>query len=168
MVGIFVRVKGAVETEIALRKITKRLGNPADPFRVIAEDFADMEGAAFAAGGKIAGLAGWAKLRPYTIADKQRNNYPSAILVRTGRLKASLTNVSNPDFSFRLLSNKSLEIGTRVHYAKYLKKGRKNMKKRNAARVPRSKAKVYGAIFRRYAVTGKLGKNARTIDFSVR
>jgi len=154
--GIHVRVLNIAKVEKHVIGIAMRSKSPMKIFETIADDFAKFEGTVFESGGAVHGMRGWAKLKPSTLRYKRAHNFPSAILVRTGRLRNSLTSRSNKEFVFRVIGNKSLQIGTKVSYSKILKAGRKGrMAKRNPIRIPRIKQKAWGLMFKRFVVKNK-------------
>lgn len=76
-----------------------------------------------------AGSGGWARLAMAYAAWKSRRFPGKKILERTGRLRASLTKSSHPDFIFKK-SKLSMVIGTKVPYARFHQRGTRQMRSR--------------------------------------
>jgi len=164
--NLVVRVFNALKMTKELRAIAKAADNPSGVFETIMKDFAQYERSVFIKGGAVHGLKGWAKLKPSTLANKKAQGYSSRILVRTGELEQSLTQPGHKHFKFRIIGKTSMEIGTTIPYAEILKKGIKGrMAARNPIRIPKVKVKAWGAMFKRYVLSG--GKTGNANDASL-
>jgi len=75
---------------------SERLQNLEPVWRQIAKDLMELEAQIFATQGGIIGKT-WAPLSPKTVRQKQRKGFPLEPLVRTGRLRASLTDESSSE-----------------------------------------------------------------------
>jgi phage gpG-like protein len=80
----------------AVDTLSERVQNFEPIWRQIAKDLMELEERIFATQGSVIGKP-WAPLSPKTIRQKQRKNLPLEPLVRTGRLKASLTDESSDE-----------------------------------------------------------------------
>ena len=78
----------------AVDTLSERVQNFEPVWRQIAKDLMELEEQIFATQGSVIGRP-WAPLSPKTIRQKQRKGFPLEPLVRTGRLKASLTDESS-------------------------------------------------------------------------
>jgi len=78
----------------AVDTLSERVLNLEPVWRQIAKDLMELEAQIFATQGSVIGKP-WAPLSPKTIRQKQRKNFPLEPLVRTGRLRASLTDESS-------------------------------------------------------------------------
>jgi phage gpG-like protein len=74
----------------AVDTLSERVQNFEPVWRQIAKDLMELEEQIFATQGSVIGKP-WAPLSPKTIRQKQRKGFPLEPLVRTGRLRASLT-----------------------------------------------------------------------------
>jgi len=74
----------------AVDTLSERVLNLEPVWRQIAKDLMELEVQIFATQGSVIGRP-WAPLSPKTIKQKQRKGFPLEPLVRTGRLRASLT-----------------------------------------------------------------------------
>lgn len=136
--------------------IKKKLYDFRPVFKWIAEDFAKSQGTMFRKRGAISGYQKWADLDPKTIARKRGKN-KRKILQDTGKLYRSLTNTSDGDF-VATYNRKSLEIGTKVPYAKYHMTGTQNMPQRSLFRVAEKRRRSWTSKILRYAVSKKMPK----------
>ena len=152
MLKILAKISGAKEVEREVSAISKRSSNPTNVFKFIMQDFANYETEVFSSGGAVHGLRMWPKLKPETVRKKGH----SLILLHDNHLVNRLTNPSDPNFEFRIINKKTMEIGTSVPYANILKKGIKGrMAKRNPIRIAPIKRKAWGAMFLRFIKDGK-------------
>jgi len=78
----------------AVDTLSERVLNLEPVWRQIAKDLMELEAQIFATQGSVIGRP-WAPLSQKTIRQKQRKNLPLQPLVRTGRLRASLTDESS-------------------------------------------------------------------------
>jgi hypothetical protein len=78
----------------AVDTLSERVQNFEPVWRQIAKDLMELEEQIFATQGSVIGKP-WAPLSPKTIRQKQRKGFPLEPLVRTGRLRASLTDESS-------------------------------------------------------------------------
>jgi phage gpG-like protein len=80
----------------AVDTLSERVQNFEPVWRQIAKDLMELEEQIFATQGSVIGRP-WAPLSPKTIRQKQRKGFPLEPLVRTGRLRASLTDESSDE-----------------------------------------------------------------------
>jgi phage gpG-like protein len=80
----------------AVDTLSERVQNLEPVWRQIAKDLMELEEQIFATQGSVIGRP-WAPLSPKTIRQKQRKGFPLEPLVRTGRLRASLTDESSDE-----------------------------------------------------------------------
>jgi phage gpG-like protein len=80
----------------AVDTLSDRILNLEPVWRQIAKDLMELETQIFASRGAIIGRP-WAPLSPKTLQQKQRKGFPLDPLVRTGRLKASLTDETSDE-----------------------------------------------------------------------
>ena len=78
----------------AVDTLSERVQNLEPVWRQIAKDLMELEAEIFATQGAAIGQP-WAPLSPKTVRQKQRKGFPLDPLVRTGRLRASLTDESS-------------------------------------------------------------------------
>jgi len=78
----------------AIDTLSERILNLEPVWRQIAKDLMELETQIFATQGAVIGKP-WAPLSQKTIRQKQRKGFPLEPLVRTGRLRASLTDESS-------------------------------------------------------------------------
>lgn len=113
-------LNGIEEYSASLRRIRDRASNERSMFRGLVARFKDSEKKIFASQGQALGRR-WRALSPEYAQAKARQ-YPGApILVRTGRLRASLT--EKPIVRFR---GNTMEVGTNVPYSEYHQRGMGN------------------------------------------
>lgn len=146
-----------VDADATLRSFgiyLKNLKNMRGIFGEIAKDFATAEGTVFRNQGRTAGFEKWAPLNPDYAARKKAEGYGSKILIRTGALKSSLTNTSDPGF-FIKSTPRSMEIGTRAPYAKFLHNGAEYMPPRSPIRIGARRKKKWGNMILRHLVNTK-------------
>ena len=136
-----------------------RISDMSPVWEYIADDFATKEGTVFKRGGASSGFDKWAPLKQSTIDRKLSSPYKknaSRILVRTGNLRASLTQRSHSNFIFR--SNRSyMEIGTSVKYAGIHDKGdpRSGLPQRTLIRIPDKVKRKWNSVILRHLVNTK-------------
>jgi len=80
----------------AVDTLSERVHNFEPVWMQIAKDLMELEEQIFATQGSVIGKP-WAPLSPKTIRQKQRKGFPLEPLVRTGRLRASLTDESSDE-----------------------------------------------------------------------
>jgi len=80
----------------AVDTLSERITNLEPVWGQIAKDLMELEAQIFATQGSIIGKP-WAPLSPKTVRQKQRKGFPLEPLVRTGRLRASLTDESSEE-----------------------------------------------------------------------
>ncbi len=98
----------------------------------------------------------WAALAPITIADRQRKGYPAGpILVRSGRLKDSLTKPGAPGQVLRI-GPRSIRYGSSVKYYRYHQYGTRNMPARKMMLLQRQDGSQISRIINTYIRTGEV------------
>jgi len=128
-----------------LRGRSRRAQNLRPAWDVIREDFYTHENSLFAAEGQVGAFGPWTPLNPEYARRKQREGFSSAILVRTGRLVASLTNFHSGDSIYRP-SAQAVEIGTAVPYAAFHDEGTRNMPAREPIRIDEDTEQRWASI----------------------
>lgn len=125
---IQIKTKGIEDVEMTLRETGERGGNLTPAWKKIIELFTRQEKQVFDKQGP-----GWEPLNPHFAAHKAAQGYKSRILVQTGRLRMSVTDIASNDFVSRIRP-RGVEIATKVPYAKYHEKGTKHMPARSLRR----------------------------------
>jgi len=151
-----VSVIGAKKVIDILNGMQDRAKNPRESFFAIADEFAKHEGTVFNQQGAVEGFAGWAPLSPNYVAEKAAEGYGSRILIRTGKLRMSLTDKTDANFVFRL-TPKRLVIGTSVPYAKFHRRGTSNMPAREPIRITQALRKRWSEIMRNFVIFARKG-----------
>jgi len=123
------------------------------------DDFLQGEKSVFAAEGNAGsptremGSSGswgpWAPLNPDYAARKQAQGYGTKILVRTGRLKGSLTERSHADAVFQP-RELGMSLGTRVPYAGYHQTGTSRMPAREPIRINEAQARRWMRLIQKF------------------
>ena len=96
---------------------------------------------------------GWPPLADATLAEKAASGFPAQILVRTGALRASLTE-SGGSGTVREVRFGVLEFGTSLPYAKYAL-GTKRQPSRPLIKLRRSDTAKLASILTEYIVKGR-------------
>lgn len=108
-------VAGEKQIEREILRTGRYAGDATPAFRAIGELLIDETATQFATeGGHASG--GWAKLKPATVAFKQRHGFRPQILQMTGDLLSSLTERHSSNMVFEP-SHNELIFGTRLPYA---------------------------------------------------
>lgn len=113
--GLAIDIDGVERTLFRLKRTRIRLGDLRPAFNEIIDEFASINKQAFAQGGHP-GLGAWEPLNENYVAFKAAHGFSTRILVKTGRLEASLTQPDHSEFIKRK-HKKSLVLGTEVPYA---------------------------------------------------
>lgn len=113
-------LNGVAEYSARLRRIRDRASNERTMFRGLVARFKNSERRIFQTQGAALGSP-WRPLSPEYAQAKQRDYPGQPILVRTGRLRESLT--ERPTVRFR---GNTMEIGTNVPYSQYHQRGMGN------------------------------------------
>lgn len=142
-------VDGVPQINRALGVLAKRVKDLRPAWQEIIEDFAKSEETLFQRQGNVGGLGRWAPLNPDYAARKRAQGFGSKILVRTGRLKRSLTNPHHGEFISKVRPL-SLTMGTRVPYAKYHQRGTSKMPRREPIRLAETTKRRWTRIIQRY------------------
>ena len=102
--------------------------------------------------GEGAGVWGsWTPLNPVYAARKLAQGYGTKILVRTGRLKESLTQRSGADAVFEI-GPKALAMGTKVPYAGYHQTGTRRMPAREPLRISEVQARHWSRLVHKFLI----------------
>lgn len=131
--------RGWVEARRRLMEMKLRAGNLLPAWDELLDWWAQQNRLHFTSRGQR-WLTPWPPLADATIAEKIRLGYPTAPLVRTGRMRSQL--VSRP-LGFERLSQTSVIAGTRLERAVFHQRGTKYMPRRqlvNAPQVTREQA----------------------------
>ena len=123
-----------------------------DDFLDREEDVFDSEGGSGSKPREMGGGAwgGWAPLSPSYAAQKAAEGFGNRILVRTGRLKASLT--SRGAGSVFRSDAKSMAVGTSVPYAGYHQTGTRKMPKREPIRVSEAAVRHWTRLIQKFVL----------------
>ncbi len=160
MLGIGFEVAGIAQVSRVLAVSAARVKDLSGAFEQIAEDFHKGERRVFAVQGAVgeapseSGVGTWEKwadLNPDYAAWKRKKGFGTKILVKTGRLRASLA-LADFDGSIQVINKLSLELGTSVPYAQYHQTGTKNkdgslrMPKREPIRITKKRARFWVSL----------------------
>lgn len=124
----------------------------------IYDDFLRRESVVFAAEGNVGsksremggGAWGpWAPLDPMYAARKRAKGFGSKILVRTGRLRDSLTTRGSADAVFEP-SPLGMAVGTKTPYAGYHQTGTRHMPKREPVRISEAQARLWVRLIQKF------------------
>lgn len=107
---LIITVEGAEQISFAIDTLSEKVSDLTPVWRDIAKDLMEWEAEIFESQGAAIGRS-WAPLSPKTIRQKQRKGYPLAPLIRTGRLKASLTQEGAEDMIL-IIEPTSLTFGS--------------------------------------------------------
>ncbi len=113
-------VAGDLQLQRSFSRFTEDVKDYSPAFREMSVDFFKGEEKQFATEGR-SGSGGWSPLAPSTLEYKRLRGYPPDILVRTGRLKNSLAQISGD--TIRDVEPLTLRLGSRVPYGIYHQKG---------------------------------------------
>lgn len=164
MLGLSFEVAGVVQVSRVLAISAERVTDLIPAFERIADDFTKGEKRVFVAEGAVgeapseSGVGTWVKwkeVNPKYAAWKRKKGFGSKILVKTGKLKASLTDAS-AEGHIRVINKLNLEIGTAVPYAGYHQTGTKNkdgslrMPKREPIRITKKQARFWVSIINKF------------------
>lgn len=87
--------------------------------------------------GSVAGWPGWSYVNEAYGRRKLAQGYGSRILVRTGRLRDSMTQIGHANY-VRRITPSQLVVGTNVRYAAFHEWGTKNMPARSLTRLTKA------------------------------
>ena len=164
MLGLSFEVAGVAQVSRVLAISAERVTDLIPAFEKIADDFTKGEKKVFIKEGAVgeatseSGVGTWVKfidLNPEYAALKLKKGFGSKILVRTGKLKGSLTD-SSGEGHIRVINKLNLEIGTSVPYAGYHQTGTKNkdgslrMPKREPLRITKKQARFWVSIINKF------------------
>ena len=93
---LIITIEGEKEIAFAIDTLSDKVTDLSPVWQQISKDLMEWEDEIFATEGIAIGHP-WAPLSPKTIRQKQRKGFPLKPLIRTGRLKASLTEQSSDD-----------------------------------------------------------------------
>lgn len=137
-------------------QMSVRAENFAPVFRWVMVQLAAEHAKLFATNGLASGTA-WEPLHQDTVAWKIANGYgANGILVRTGDLKSSLTNLNSGRGAVREIDRKHAVFGTDVAYARYHFYGTRRMPERKPLFVPEFFAWRTGQAAAKHIVHGKI------------
>lgn len=108
-------VTGADEVVLKMQQMARRVQYPRPAWERVADAFGRFMKRQFETGGASAGKA-WAPLDPAYMRWKVDRGFAPDILVRTGRLKRSLT---ERPFGVETFTRDGVTLGTDVEYAKF-------------------------------------------------
>lgn len=150
---IAVEISGVRQLNRALGVVASAVKDLRPVWEDIYEDFLRRERTLFARQGNVgspsrevgatSGVWGpWAPLNPEYAARKRAMGYGSRILVRTGRLRDSLTQRGHVDAVFSA-SPKSMALGTGTPYAGYHQTGTSRMPRREPLRISEAQSRAW-------------------------
>lgn len=113
----------------------------------IRDDFTVETTRSFATRGRSTGHA-WKALTPAYAAWKQAHYPGRPLMIRTGRLSRSLTDVNNRNFIFSRKSGMRLILGSRVKYGGYHQRGTQRLPARSLFILNRTIAKRWATLLR--------------------
>jgi phage gpG-like protein len=154
MLVVTVEQTSLAETHRYLSGVEGRVSDLRPAMEEISEDFYRHEERAFGTEGSILRSGKWAPLSPRYAAWKARHYPGRTILVRTGKLKASLTQ-PGAEGAIREVTEDGLEIGTSISYARYHQWGTGRMPARLVIDPPPVVVEGWVQIVERY-VEGQL------------
>ncbi len=159
MLGLSFEVAGVAQVSRVLAISAERVKDLIPAFEQIADDFYKGERRVFVAEGAVGEAPSesgvgtwqvWAPLNPEYAAWKRKKGFGTKILVKTGKLKASLTS-SNDDGSIRVINKLSMELGTSVPYAKYHQTGtNRGLPKREPLRITKRQARFWVQLINKF------------------
>jgi len=158
LLGLNFEVAGVQQVSRVLAISAERVTNLIPVFERIADDFYKGERRVFVTQGAVGAATEesgvgtwekWADLNPAYAAWKRKKGFGTKILVKTGKLKGSLTE-PGADGSIKVINKLSLEIGTSVPYAGYHQRGTGKMPKREPLRVTRKQARLWVSMINKF------------------
>lgn len=152
MAGAFVlqfRVDGDVQLARGFSRFADDVKDLSDAFREIAKDFHEGEQKQFETKGAY-GVGGWQALAPTTIERKERGGYPMDILVRSGKLKRTLTGKTVG--SIEEVRPLELRVGTEVPYAIFHQRSTRHMPARPVIKLPEEQKTRWHKIIHKWLV----------------
>jgi len=128
-------------------------------FRWVFLELSEAHSRQFASQGAAGGFP-WKPLDPQYASWKLENYGANGILVRSGALRDSLTNLNSTRGAVRDIDAKKATFGTEVEYAHYHWTGTRKMPSRKPLFVPRTFADRTAFMVGRYIVDGQDGLTA--------
>lgn len=151
MLGLTFEVIGVPQVARVLGVQAKAVRNLTPVWDDLAADFRQREKTVFGNEGAVQGWSKWQELAEGYASWKQAHGYSSAILVRTGDLKSSLT-TSGKGHVF-VKAPLRMEIGTSIPYAKYHQSPQPRQRSKSGkVRLPRREPIRVTAALRRHWV----------------
>jgi phage gpG-like protein len=129
-----ISVQGVQATVRRLLKVGDAAKNPKPALQAMEKALASEQEKVFDKEGEAPGFPGWRPLNPTYSARKVKDGFRGKILVRSGKLRMSVSNAQDSNFVSRIRPQ-SIEVGTRLNHANFHQYGTKNMPARSVIRV---------------------------------
>lgn len=143
---------GDTQVERTIDRTLDRTDDATPAWDAIADSLARAERRQFDSEGGYAS-GGWAPLSPRYAAWKERHYPGRPILVRTGRLRASLT---ERPLGVEVIRPHSAILGSHVPYGLHHQRGGGRLPRRRPVELPESVRRQWVQIVQRWIVTGKV------------
>lgn len=151
LLGFFMEVDGVPQVARVLGVKADAVKDLRPVWDDIADDFRKREGQLWASEGSVQGMGGWVPLNPKYAAWKAANGFGNKILVKAGRLRASMTDPTSSDH-IQHKTPTGLEIGTFVPYAIYHQRGTSKMPRRPIVRITDAARKGWVRMIHKFIV----------------
>tara|TARA_Y100000310_G_scaffold296063_1_gene328006 strand:- start:291 stop:800 length:510 start_codon:yes stop_codon:yes gene_type:complete len=146
-----VDILGIKGKTVLMGVMARKVKNLKPAFEDIADDFYRNEREMFARSGAVGGgFRRWKPVNATYARRKAEQGFGSKILVRTGRLRSSLT--SRGGDNHLKIGKLQMSIGTTVPYAKYHEHGTRKMPKRSILRIPKKTRAHWVRIIQRHII----------------
>lgn len=153
MTSVRIEVFGEQAIDRTLTRAGMAIDDARPAWLEIMDFLTEVERRQFASGGSY-GSGGWAPLAPSTLRSKQAAGYPDDILVRTGRLKGSLSEVGHGD-QVREASPTQMLFGSSVEYGAFHQAGTAVMPRRRPVQPPGADRRDIVKILQRHIVENR-------------
>ena len=148
----FIQIEGLKKTVTYLGLAADKAVSLKPCWESIARYVAQVSAVTFMRGGAKEGWAGWAPLSSAYAEHKARVGYTGGILIREGRLRASVCERGSSNFIFRTAA-RSMSISTSVPYAGYMNRGTRTVPARSLLRLTKTDNKTLTAIIQRFVLS---------------
>lgn len=153
LMHIRLEVSGDVQVARDLLRFGDRGADLSPAYRVIGDDFLQLEERQFASEGSYAS-GGWAPLAQSTLTRKARLGLDMRILHATLRLRDSLTRQGAAD-SIRRITSDEVVLGTSVPYASFHQTGGERLPRRRPVELREADRRRWVKVIQRFLVTGQ-------------
>ncbi|MDQ2737385.1 MAG: phage virion morphogenesis protein [Actinomycetota bacterium] len=147
-----VTVDGDTQLQRTLTRFAGRVQDVSPAFAKIADTIATGEEQQFTTEGRY-GSGGWAALSPKYRAWKERRYPGMPILVRTGALRASLT---QRPFGVEHIGPLEMTIGTALPYSRFHQQGTARMPQRRPLELPDEERTALVKVLQKFIVSGEV------------